>query len=47
MNHHADKLVMVVDDSDRHANDPALGGVIRETHACPACANVEFRRAGA
>ena len=45
MNHHADKLVTAVEDSDRRAIDPVFGGVIQETHACPACANVEFRRA--
>ena len=47
MNHHADKLVAVVDDHDRQSIDPVLGGVIQETHACPVCANVEFRRASA
>jgi len=44
MNHHADKLVTVGDDADRSAIDPAFGGVIQETHTCPACTNVEFRR---
>lgn len=46
MNHHADKLVAPV---DRHAGgdvDPVFGGVIQETHTCPACATVEFRPAG-
>jgi hypothetical protein len=23
--------------------DPALGGVVQQTHGCPACGNVEFR----
>jgi hypothetical protein len=41
MNRHAEKLVY----SD-HAEwiDPALGGLIEETHACPRCGNVESRR---
>jgi ribosomal protein S27AE len=41
MNHHADKLVDPVDRLD--AVDPALGGLLEETHACPRCGNVESR----
>jgi hypothetical protein len=45
MNHHADKLVDPLDRKEAAQTDPALGGVIQETHGCPACGNVEFRRA--
>jgi hypothetical protein len=44
MNHHADKLVAPADAADRAGFDPVLGGVVQETHACPACGNVEFRK---
>lgn len=47
MNHHADKLVYPVDRSEAVQMDAALGGVVQETHGCPACGNVEFRRATA
>jgi hypothetical protein len=43
MNHHADKLVAAVDSDAAGEVDPVFGGVIQETHTCPACANVEFR----
>jgi len=45
MNHHADKLVAPVDDKEVLLIDPALGGLIQQTHGCPNCGNVEFRRA--
>jgi ribosomal protein S27AE len=45
MNHHADKLVAPTDQTDARDIDPDFGGLILETHTCPACANVEFRRA--
>jgi ribosomal protein S27AE len=45
MNHHADKLVHPVDREEAEQVDPALGGVVQQTHACPACGNVEFRLA--
>lgn len=45
MNHHADKLVVPTDADSIGRLDPVLGGVIQETHTCPACANVEFRPA--
>jgi len=47
MNHHADKLVDPVDSREAALVDPALGGVVQETHGCPGCGNVEFRRADA
>ena len=43
MNHHADKLVYPVDREEAAQMDPALGGVVQQTHGCPACGNVEFR----
>ena len=45
MNHHADKLVHPVTPHDLKNLDPALGGVIEETHYCPGCGAVESRRA--
>jgi ribosomal protein S27AE len=45
MNHHADKLVEPQSTADTRYVNPALGGVIEETHGCPACGNVESRRA--
>jgi hypothetical protein len=42
MNHHADKLVDPTGREERV--DPALGGVVEETHACPRCGKVEARR---
>jgi len=46
MNHHADKLVEPVDRRQAAHVDPALGGVVLETHGCPACGHVEVRRSG-
>jgi ribosomal protein S27AE len=45
MNHHADKLLEPQSAADTQYLDSALGGVIQETHSCPGCGNVEFRRA--
>ncbi|HEU4643124.1 MAG TPA: hypothetical protein VFS44_11780 [Gemmatimonadaceae bacterium] len=45
MNHHADKLVETSSRRDAPDIDAALGGIVEETHACPTCGNVEFRRA--
>ena len=45
MNHHADKLVDPVKPDDMKHVNPALGGVIEETHYCPGCGAVESRRA--
>ena len=44
MNYHADKLVEMSRPQDAADLDPDLGGVVQETHACPKCGNVEFRR---
>jgi hypothetical protein len=43
MNHHADKLVEPVSSHEAAAVDPAFGALVQQTHACPACGNVEFR----
>jgi ribosomal protein S27AE len=45
MNRHADKLVETTSPRDVADVDLDLGGVVEETHACPKCGNVEFRRA--
>ena len=45
MNHHADKLVEAQSPADSKHVNPALGGLIEETHGCPRCGNVESRRA--
>jgi ribosomal protein S27AE len=44
MNRHAEKLVYTDSSPDEGRIDPALGGVIEETHACPRCGNIESRR---
>jgi hypothetical protein len=44
MNHHADKLVEPRSVEEAHAIDPALGGIVEETHGCPGCGNVQARR---
>jgi ribosomal protein S27AE len=44
MNHHADKLVDPITPEDRKKINPALGGLIEETHHCPSCGGVESRR---
>ena len=44
MNRHAEKLVYSDSSADAPRIDPALGGLIEETHACPTCGNVESRR---
>jgi ribosomal protein S27AE len=46
MNHHADKLVEPTRAADAKHVDPALGGLIEETHSCPACGAVASRIAG-
>ena len=43
MNHHAEKLVDLVDAGEAGRFDLALGGLLEEMHACPACGNVESR----
>jgi NAD(P)H-dependent FMN reductase len=37
MNHHADKVLQPSGAVDGAPVDPALGGVVEEMHACPAC----------
>ena len=44
MNRHAEKVVHPDNADDLELIDPALGGVLEETHACPGCGNVESRR---
>jgi hypothetical protein len=44
MNCHAEKLVYSDSVAEAGRIDPALGGLIEETHACPGCGNVESRR---
>jgi ribosomal protein S27AE len=44
MNRHAEKVVHPDKAGDLALVDPALGGVLEETHACPGCGNVESRR---
>ena len=44
MNRHAEKLVYTDSSRDNGRIDPALGGLIEETHACPGCGNIESRR---
>ncbi len=44
MHRHAEKLVYSDNAADARWIDPMLGGLIVETHACPACGNVESRR---
>lgn len=46
MNHHADKLIDPVKPEDLRQVNPALGGIIEETHCCPQCGDVASRRAG-
>ena len=45
MNHHADKLVYADEKRSAVTVDPSLGGIIEETHQCPACGAVASRRA--
>jgi hypothetical protein len=47
MNHHCDKLIYVADRPESEQIDPALGGIIEEFHACPACGCGGSRRAQA
>jgi predicted RNA-binding Zn-ribbon protein involved in translation (DUF1610 family) len=46
MNHHADKLIYPASTEDVKKINAALGGMIEETHGCPACGAVESRRSG-
>lgn len=44
MNRHAEKLVHPESTAELRLVDPALGGLLEETHACPRCGNIETRR---
>lgn len=44
MNHHADKLVEPVRPEDMKDVNLELGGIVEETHCCPACGWGESRR---
>ncbi len=44
MNHHADKLVYSDSPDEMARMDPALGGLIEETHTCPGCGKAEAHR---
>jgi predicted RNA-binding Zn-ribbon protein involved in translation (DUF1610 family) len=44
MNRHAEKLIHPESVAEARRADPALGGLIEETHACPVCGNIEARR---
>ncbi len=43
MNHHAEKLVYPSTPQEAKKVDPALGGMIEETHTCPGCGKAEAR----
>jgi len=43
MNHHADKLIYSSDRSQAAKIDPALDGLIEETHHCPGCGAIALR----
>lgn len=43
MNHHADKVVEPLTNEERAMADAALGGVLKEAHACPGCGHAELR----
>ena len=45
MNHHADKLDYNAALEDPAAADPLLGGIVEESHTCPACGRTEVKRA--
>jgi ribosomal protein S27AE len=45
MNHHADKLIYSMELRSQNI-DPALGGLIEETHCCPGCGASATRIAG-
>ena len=44
MNRHAEKLVHPETAAEARRVDPALGGLLEETHACPQCGSIEARR---
>jgi hypothetical protein len=45
MNHHADKVVYSTGAPETRAAQDIFGGVVEETHTCPACGSIETRRA--
>jgi predicted RNA-binding Zn-ribbon protein involved in translation (DUF1610 family) len=45
MNLHAEKVEYTDAGADAEGFDPALGGVLRECHACPDCGRTQSRRA--
>ena len=45
MNHHADKVVYSAIVEELHVPLDVFGGIVHETHACPACGAIETRRA--
>jgi hypothetical protein len=44
MNHHAAKLIHPTTIEEAAVVDPALGGMIEETHTCPGCGKAAARR---
>ena len=45
MNHHADKLTYSAEGDRAATFDPALGGVVEQTHNCPGCGYIASRTA--
>ena len=45
MNHHADKVVHPATTEEATKINPVFGGLVEETHACPACGAVAARPA--
>jgi ribosomal protein S27AE len=45
MNHHADKLIHPATAEEAKKINLAFGGLVEETHACPACGAVGSRPA--
>ena len=43
MNHHAEKLVDPTSPAEAKRMDPALRGLILETHCCPGCGSAATR----
>ena len=43
MNHHADKIVYLPAVPAARAAQNPFGGIVEETHACPACGAIETR----
>jgi hypothetical protein len=45
MNHHADKVVYAMGSGVEVQETPAMGGILQEFHACPACGSGASREA--